>query len=84
MVDYTPWFTRVEPICEFPIVRRGVALDRARVFRCVKQTDPFLFGYAGEGPVPRPSRAGKPGSTPADAPAVARRPAPEPAPATSR
>jgi 4-amino-4-deoxy-L-arabinose transferase-like glycosyltransferase len=52
--DYAPWFRRVEPIAAFPVVRGGVALQTVRLYRCVRQTDPYLFGYAGRDPVPRP------------------------------
>jgi 4-amino-4-deoxy-L-arabinose transferase-like glycosyltransferase len=52
--SYTPWFTRVEPIATFPIVRAGVPLQTVRLYRCAYQTDPFLFGYTGPGPIPRP------------------------------
>lgn len=53
-VSYAPWFDRVEPIATFPIVRAGVPVQTVRLYRCVHQTDPFLFGYSGPGPLPRP------------------------------
>jgi 4-amino-4-deoxy-L-arabinose transferase-like glycosyltransferase len=52
--DYAPWFTRIEPLGAFPIVRGGVPLQTVHLYRCVRQTDPFAFGYAGQGPIPVP------------------------------
>jgi 4-amino-4-deoxy-L-arabinose transferase-like glycosyltransferase len=52
--SYVPWFSRVEPLGAFPIVRGGSTVQTVRLYRCIRQTDPYLFGYAGEGPVPRP------------------------------
>jgi 4-amino-4-deoxy-L-arabinose transferase-like glycosyltransferase len=52
--DYAPWFTRVEPLATFPITRAGCPLQTVRLYRCVRQTDPFLFGYLGPGRIPRP------------------------------
>jgi 4-amino-4-deoxy-L-arabinose transferase-like glycosyltransferase len=52
--DYAPWFTRVEPLGAFPVVRGGVPVQTVRLYRCVRQTAPFMFGYAGPGPIPRP------------------------------
>jgi hypothetical protein len=51
---YAPWFTRVEPIAEFPVVRAGSTMQTVLLFRCVRQTAPFPFGYAGLGPLPQP------------------------------
>jgi hypothetical protein len=52
--DYAPWFTRVEPLATFPIVRAGIPVQTVRLYRCVRQTAPFQFGYTGPGPIPRP------------------------------
>ncbi len=59
---YEPWFTRVEPIGSFPIVRAGVPLQTVKLYRCVRQTDPFPIGYRGPGLIPRPKRATEPDS----------------------
>jgi hypothetical protein len=56
-MDYAPWFTRIEPLDAFPITRAGRPLQTVRLYRCVRQTDPFLFGYIGPGRIPRPVRA---------------------------
>ncbi len=53
---YQPWFTRIEPLASIPIVRRGTPLETIRLYRCVRQTDPYLFGYNGKGPIPRPGK----------------------------
>lgn|GEM_PF-126310 len=53
-LSYSPWFTRIEPLAEFPIVRAGVPLQTVRLYRCVRQTDLFPFGYQGPGLIPRP------------------------------
>jgi 4-amino-4-deoxy-L-arabinose transferase-like glycosyltransferase len=68
---YVPWFTRVEPLAEFPIVRGGVPLQRVRVYRFVRQIEPFLFGYNGPGDIPRPQpqlARGDRGATPGPRP----------------
>ncbi|AGA26691.1 glycosyltransferase family 39 protein [Singulisphaera acidiphila] len=51
---FAPWFTSMEPLASFPIVRAGVPVETVRLYRCVRQTAPFQFGYAGPGPMPRP------------------------------
>jgi 4-amino-4-deoxy-L-arabinose transferase-like glycosyltransferase len=69
--NYAPWFTRVEPVARFPIVRAGFPMQTVRVYRCVHQTDPFPFGYNGPGPIPTPrhDRPGlEPGTTAAASP----------------
>ncbi len=53
---YTPWFTRIELLGKFPIVRGGISLLGVRLYRCVRLTDPFPFGYSGSGPIPRPQK----------------------------
>lgn len=53
---FAPWFARIEPIGSFPIVRAGAAMQTVRLYRCVHQHDPFLFGYTGPGPIPRPAK----------------------------
>ena len=58
---FAPWFTRIEPLSAFPIVRAGFPMQTVRLYRCVQQTEPFLFGFAGPGRVPRPSARTKPG-----------------------
>lgn len=35
------WFSRIEPIGEFPIVRAGAPVHHVRLFRCVRQLSPF-------------------------------------------
>lgn len=67
---YTPWFTRVEPIAEFPIVRAGLPIQRVVVSRCVRQVGPFQFGYRGDGGVPTPA-----GSVQAEPPVLGQGPA---------
>jgi len=52
--SYAPWFSRVESLGAIPIVRAGSPVQTVQLYRCVRQTDPYLFGYVGEGPVPRP------------------------------
>jgi 4-amino-4-deoxy-L-arabinose transferase-like glycosyltransferase len=37
------WFTRIEAIGEFPIVRAGVPVHRVRLFRCIRQIKAFPF-----------------------------------------
>ncbi|SIO61845.1 Dolichyl-phosphate-mannose-protein mannosyltransferase [Singulisphaera sp. GP187] len=61
---YVPWFTRVEPIATFPIVRAGIPVETVRLYRCVRQTAPFQFGYTGPGPMPRPGRMPAPEGEP--------------------
>jgi hypothetical protein len=51
---FAPWFTRIEPVAAFPVVRAGLPLRTVRVFRCVCQTWPFPFNDLG-----RTSRPGK-------------------------
>lgn len=41
---YAPWFERIEALEGFPIVRAGVPVQTVRLYRCVRQTGPFLFG----------------------------------------
>ena len=52
---YSPWFTRIEPLADFPVTRAGFTMQTVRLFRCVRQTDPFPLGYSGPGPVPVPA-----------------------------
>jgi hypothetical protein len=52
--DYLPWFTRVEPLAVIPILRAGVTLETVYLYRCVRQTAPYAFGYDGPGPIPPP------------------------------
>lgn len=51
---YAPWFSRIDPIATFPIVRAGVTIQTVGLYRCVRQTSPFQFGYRGPGQIPRP------------------------------
>lgn len=44
---YNPWFSRLEPLASVPIVRGGVTMETIQVYRCVRQTDPFAFGFSG-------------------------------------
>ncbi|HEV3163085.1 MAG TPA: glycosyltransferase family 39 protein [Isosphaeraceae bacterium] len=37
------WFARIEPIGEIPIIRAGVPVHRARLFRCVRQLKAFPY-----------------------------------------
>ncbi|MBV8228963.1 MAG: glycosyltransferase family 39 protein [Planctomycetaceae bacterium] len=37
------WFTRIEPIGAFEVVRAGVPVRKVRLFRCVRQTESFPF-----------------------------------------
>ena len=55
--NYAPWFTRVEPLESIPIIRAGCRLQTVRLYRCVRETAPFLFGYSGPGPIPHPGLA---------------------------
>jgi hypothetical protein len=41
---YDRWFERIEPIGEFAVRRAGVPIRTVRIFRCVRQTQPFPFG----------------------------------------
>jgi hypothetical protein len=52
---YEPWFERIEPAGEIPIVRAGKVVRTVRLFRCERQVAPFPFEY-GTGPRPRPVR----------------------------
>jgi 4-amino-4-deoxy-L-arabinose transferase-like glycosyltransferase len=54
---YANWFTRVEPLATIPIVRAGVTMETVRLYRYVRQTDPFPFGYHGPGRISPPNRA---------------------------
>lgn len=77
--NYAPWFTRIEPIASFPIVRAGVPLQTVRLYRCGVLNDPFPFGYRGKGPLPRPTGAKPSEPSPLHPdPALARRPLPRP------
>jgi 4-amino-4-deoxy-L-arabinose transferase-like glycosyltransferase len=42
---FARWFTRVEPLGEFPILRAGVPVQTVHLYRCIRQTNPFPFGY---------------------------------------
>jgi 4-amino-4-deoxy-L-arabinose transferase-like glycosyltransferase len=53
--DYRPWFATIELLGEVPIVRAGVTLEKVRLFRCISQTSPFEFGWAGVDKVPKPA-----------------------------
>jgi 4-amino-4-deoxy-L-arabinose transferase-like glycosyltransferase len=70
---YAPWFTRVEPLASFPIVRGGVGVETVRLYRYVQQTDPFPFGYSEPRPIPRPDH-----SRPGRQPMLGRLPEPRP------
>ncbi len=37
------WFERIEPITSFDLVRSGAPFRSVRIFRCVRQTQPFRF-----------------------------------------
>lgn len=37
------WFERIEPITSFQLVRAGRPFRSVRIFRCVRQTQPFRF-----------------------------------------
>ena len=52
---YAPWFRKIEPIAEFPIVRAGCPIQRIVLYRCVNLTTPFPFGNYQAG-IPRPAR----------------------------
>jgi len=54
---YEPWFERVELLDSFPIVRAGTPMQTVKLYRCVRQTAPFLFGRAGAEAVPKPTSA---------------------------
>ena len=72
--NYAPWFTRIEPIATFPIVRAGVPLQTVNLYRCVNLTEPFPFGYTGPGPVPLPKTRSEPGKE-GEEPTIVRHPA---------
>lgn len=42
---FAPWFDRIEPLGEFPILRSGVPVRTARLHRCVRQIRPYPFRY---------------------------------------
>jgi hypothetical protein len=52
--NYAPWFSRIEPLAAIPIVRAGATMETVRLYRCVRLTDPFAFGYHGSGKLPQP------------------------------
>ena len=54
---YAPWFTRIEPIAEFPVTRAGAPMQTVLLYRCVHLNVPYQFGYTGDGPIPLPGRA---------------------------
>ena len=54
---FAPWFARIEPLEPISIVRAGVPIQQVQLYRCVRQTDAYLFGYKGPGPIPRPVHA---------------------------
>jgi hypothetical protein len=41
------WFTRIEPLGEFSVTRAGSTVRTIRLFRCVRQTEPFPFDDLG-------------------------------------
>jgi hypothetical protein len=41
------WFTRIEPLGEFPVERSGATVRTIRLFRCVRQVEPFPFDDLG-------------------------------------
>jgi 4-amino-4-deoxy-L-arabinose transferase-like glycosyltransferase len=57
---YASWFTRIEPLGTIPIDRAGTTIESVQLYRCVRQTQPFLFGYRGECPMPLVERERKP------------------------
>jgi hypothetical protein len=57
--NYTPWFSRIESLASIPIVRAGATMETVRLYRCIRQTDPFAFGYNGPGKLPRPDHDDK-------------------------
>ena len=46
--SFRPWFTRVETLGEFPILRAGVPVLKVRLSRCIRQTGPYPFTYRGQ------------------------------------
>jgi hypothetical protein len=48
------WFTRIESLGEFPVLRAGVPVRIIRLYRCVRQTLAFPFDDLGR--TPRPGR----------------------------
>jgi 4-amino-4-deoxy-L-arabinose transferase-like glycosyltransferase len=63
--NYAPWFSRIEPLATIPIVRAGATMEAVRLYRCVRLTDPFPFGYVGPGKLPQPEHDHNlPGNTP--------------------
>ena len=40
---YDSWFTRIEPIGSFEVLRAGTPVRKVRLFRCVRQVRPFPF-----------------------------------------
>jgi 4-amino-4-deoxy-L-arabinose transferase-like glycosyltransferase len=44
---FRPWFTRIEPISAFEVVRSGAPLRKVKLYRCVAQTRAFPFDDLG-------------------------------------
>ncbi len=56
---YDSWFTRIEPIGSFDVLRAGTPVRKVRLFRCVRQVRPFPFdGFRSRAPEPRVARGG--------------------------
>ncbi len=50
---YDRWFTRIEPLGEFDVERRGAPLRKVKLYRCVQQTSAFPFDDLGRTIRPR-------------------------------
>ncbi|HEV3167367.1 MAG TPA: glycosyltransferase family 39 protein [Isosphaeraceae bacterium] len=43
---FARWFTRIEPLGEFPILRANVPVETVHLYRCIAQTEPFPFIFS--------------------------------------
>ncbi len=57
--SYAPWFERIEPLDRFELLRAGRPVRTVRLFRCVRQREPFPFDGRGLPIAWRGERAGK-------------------------
>lgn len=56
---YDSWFTRIEPIGSFEVIRAGTPVRKVRLFRCVRQVRPFPFdGFRSRALEPRVAQGG--------------------------
>ena len=51
---FAPYFSKIEPLEPISIVRAGKEMQKVRLYRCTRQTDPYHFGHGIYGPIEPP------------------------------